>query len=91
MTVSFVEITQGAHNQSVQPSGNYLYNSNSDLIRSFQPATRRAPARRTCSASTSASRESRGTCQSAQEARVALAGRRTPCVAGTTYVCQLGG
>ena len=38
MTVSFVEITQGAHNQSVHPSGNYLYNSNSDLITSFQPA-----------------------------------------------------
>jgi hypothetical protein len=37
-TVSFVDITQGAHNQSVHPSGNYLYNSNSDLITSFQPA-----------------------------------------------------
>jgi hypothetical protein len=37
-TVSFVEITQGAHNQSVHPSGNFLYNSNSDLITSFQPA-----------------------------------------------------
>ena len=37
MTVSFVEITQGAH-QSVHPSGNYLYNSNSDLMTSFQPA-----------------------------------------------------
>ena len=37
-TVSFVEITQGAHNQSVHPSGNYLYNSNSDLMTSFQPA-----------------------------------------------------
>jgi hypothetical protein len=37
-TVSFVEITQGAHNQSVHPSGNYLYNSNSDLITSYQPA-----------------------------------------------------
>ena len=38
VTVSFVEIAQGAHNQSVHPSGNYLYNSNSDLITSFQPA-----------------------------------------------------
>jgi hypothetical protein len=38
VTVSFVEITQGAHNQSVHPSGNFLYNSNSDLITSFQPA-----------------------------------------------------
>ena len=37
-TVSFVEITQGAHNQTVHPSGNFLYNSNSDLITSFQPA-----------------------------------------------------
>ena len=37
-TVSFVEIAQGAHNQTVHPSGNYLYNSNSDLITSFQPA-----------------------------------------------------
>ncbi len=38
VTVSFVEITQGAHNQTVHPSGNFLYNSNSDLITSFQPA-----------------------------------------------------
>jgi hypothetical protein len=37
-TVSFVEITQGAHNQSIHPSGNFLYNSNSDLMTSFQPA-----------------------------------------------------
>jgi hypothetical protein len=37
-TVSFVDIAQGAHNQTVHPSGNYLYNSNSDLITSFQPA-----------------------------------------------------
>ena len=38
VTVSFVEIAQGAHNQTVHPSGNFLYNSNSDLITSFQPA-----------------------------------------------------
>ncbi len=38
VTVSFVDITQGAHNQTVHPSGNFLYNSNSDLITSFQPA-----------------------------------------------------
>jgi hypothetical protein len=38
VTVSFVEIAQGAHNQSVHPSGNFLYNSNSDLITSFRPA-----------------------------------------------------
>jgi hypothetical protein len=37
-TVSFVEIPQGSHNQTVHPSGDYLYNSNSDLITSFQPA-----------------------------------------------------
>jgi hypothetical protein len=37
-TVSFVEIRQGSHNQSVHPSGNYLYNSNSDLITSVTPA-----------------------------------------------------
>ena len=37
-TVSFVEIEQGSHNQSVHPSGRYLYNSNADLITSFKPA-----------------------------------------------------
>ena len=37
-TVSFVEVPQGSHNQTVHPSGDYLYNSNSDLITSFQPA-----------------------------------------------------
>jgi hypothetical protein len=37
-TVSFVDIAQGAHNQTVHPSGNFLYNSNSDLITSYQPA-----------------------------------------------------
>ena len=37
-TVGFVEVGQGSHNQSIHPSGNYLYNSNSDLITSFQPA-----------------------------------------------------
>jgi hypothetical protein len=37
-TVSFVEVTQGTHNNTIDPSGNYLYNSNSDLITSFQPA-----------------------------------------------------
>jgi LVIVD repeat len=37
-TVGFVEVAQGSHNQSIHPSGNYLYNSNSDLITSFQPA-----------------------------------------------------
>ena len=37
-TVGFVEVAQGSHNQSIHPSGNYLYNSNSDLITSLQPA-----------------------------------------------------
>ena len=37
-TVSFVEIAQGSHNQTVHPSGDYLYNSNSDLITSIEPA-----------------------------------------------------
>jgi hypothetical protein len=31
-TVSFVDVAQGSHNQTIHPSGNYLYNSNSDLI-----------------------------------------------------------
>ena len=31
-TVSFVDVTQGTHNGTIHPSGNYLYNSNSDLI-----------------------------------------------------------
>jgi hypothetical protein len=37
-TVSFVGVEQGTHNHSIHPSGNYLYNSNSDLITSVQPA-----------------------------------------------------
>ena len=37
-TVGFVEVSQGSHNQSIHPSGNYLYNSNSDLITSIEPA-----------------------------------------------------
>jgi hypothetical protein len=37
-TVSFLEVPQGSHNMTVHPSGNYLYNSNSDLITSFSPA-----------------------------------------------------
>ena len=37
-TVSFVEVPQGSHNQTVHPSGDYLYNSNSDLITSISPA-----------------------------------------------------
>jgi hypothetical protein len=37
-TRSFVEVAQGSHNHSIHPSGRYLYNSNSDLMTSFQPA-----------------------------------------------------
>jgi hypothetical protein len=37
-TVSFVEVVQGSHNMTVHPSGNYMYNSNSDLITSIAPA-----------------------------------------------------
>ena len=37
-TVSFVGVEQGTHNHTIHPSGNYLYNSNSDLITSIQPA-----------------------------------------------------
>jgi len=33
-TVSFVPFGKGSHNQTVHPSGNYLYNSNSELITS---------------------------------------------------------
>jgi hypothetical protein len=37
-TVSFVEVPQGSHNQTVHPSGGWLYNSNSDLMTSTSPA-----------------------------------------------------
>ncbi|MDP9405968.1 MAG: hypothetical protein M3O86_05110 [Actinomycetota bacterium] len=37
-TVSFVAVPQGSHNQTVHPSGNFLYVSNSDLITSTAPA-----------------------------------------------------
>jgi hypothetical protein len=37
-TVSFVEYTQGSHNMTVHPSGEWLYNANSDLITSVLPA-----------------------------------------------------
>ncbi|HWG95346.1 MAG TPA: S-layer homology domain-containing protein [Mycobacteriales bacterium] len=31
-TAGFLEVPQGSHNQTVHPSGDYLYNSNSDLL-----------------------------------------------------------
>jgi hypothetical protein len=37
-TVSFVEVAQGSHNHTIHPGGRFLYNSNSDLMTSFQPA-----------------------------------------------------
>src|SRR3954454_19245035 len=36
--VSFVPVAQGSHNQTVHPSGRYLYNSNADLMTSPLPA-----------------------------------------------------
>ncbi len=36
-TVSFVSVPRGSHNMTVHPSGDYLYNSNSDLITSTAP------------------------------------------------------
>lgn len=37
-TVSFINIPKGSHNQTVHPSGLYLYNSNSDLITMTNPS-----------------------------------------------------
>lgn len=36
-TVSFVEFDKGSHNQTVHPSGRYLYNSNSNLATDVEP------------------------------------------------------
>jgi hypothetical protein len=36
-TVSFAEVPEGSHNMTVHPSGDYLYNSNSDLITNLRP------------------------------------------------------
>ncbi|MQA61068.1 MAG: hypothetical protein GEU86_06155 [Actinophytocola sp.] len=37
-TVSYLPVPKGSHNMTIHPSGNYLYNSNSDLITSTDPA-----------------------------------------------------
>jgi hypothetical protein len=37
-TLGFVEVAKGSHNQTIHPSGRYLYNSNSDLETSLEPA-----------------------------------------------------
>ena len=37
-TVSFVEFPLGSHNMTVHPSGDFLYNSNSELITNLTPA-----------------------------------------------------
>jgi hypothetical protein len=36
-TVGFAEVAQGSHNMTVHPSGDYLYNSNSDLLTNATP------------------------------------------------------
>jgi len=36
-TVSYLAVPRGSHNMTVHPSGDYLYNSNSDLITSTEP------------------------------------------------------
>lgn len=36
-TVSFLPVPRGSHNMTIHPSGEYLYNSNSDLISSTEP------------------------------------------------------
>ncbi|MGH3361553.1 MAG: LVIVD repeat-containing protein [Nocardioides sp.] len=36
-TVSFLPVERGSHNMTIHPSGDYLYNSNSDLITSTNP------------------------------------------------------
>jgi hypothetical protein len=36
-TVSFVPVPRGSHNMTIHPGGDYLYNSNSDLINSTTP------------------------------------------------------
>jgi hypothetical protein len=37
-TIAFVPIAKGSHNMTVHPSGNYLYNSNSDLATDVSPS-----------------------------------------------------
>ncbi|GEP34247.1 hypothetical protein NSZ01_20150 [Nocardioides szechwanensis] len=37
-SVSFLSVPRGSHNMTVHPSGNFLYNSNSDLATSTAPA-----------------------------------------------------
>ena len=36
-TVSYLPVPRGSHNMTIHPSGDYLYNSNSDLINSTNP------------------------------------------------------
>jgi hypothetical protein len=37
-TIAFIPIAKGSHNQTVHPSGNFLYNSNSDLATDISPS-----------------------------------------------------
>ena len=39
-SVSFLEVPRGSHNMTLHPSGDYLYNSNSDLATSTEPTVR---------------------------------------------------
>ena len=39
-SVSFLEVPRGSHNMTLHPSGDYLYNSNSDLVTSTEPSVR---------------------------------------------------
>jgi hypothetical protein len=36
-TVSYLAVPRGSHNMTIHPSGDYLYNSNSDLVSSTEP------------------------------------------------------
>jgi hypothetical protein len=37
-TIAFIKVAKGSHNMTVHPSGNYLYNSNSDLATDISPS-----------------------------------------------------
>jgi hypothetical protein len=37
-TLAFIKVAKGSHNMTVHPSGNYLYNSNSDLATDISPS-----------------------------------------------------
>jgi len=39
-SLSFLEVPRGSHNMTLHPSGDYLFNSNSDLLTSTEPSVR---------------------------------------------------